>query len=690
MANPYNNPLDTSQDGGYSFLSRNRSSGLLPDIPQPTSHPRLSNITPLLNPPQAGNYSELYTTHHSYIRTGSGAADSDRNTMASEGTGSGIHQQSSHFPSFSRAFEMFISPAGDSTWPSLHRNNGLLVPSYLANSAYIQKLKEAHASKQAQREAQPQTVGSSRSPSSQASVPSVTSKPIAHLGITYDLIERTPMFEDNSSTSPLPTRWNRDDKQGGLEVMADGLEVKYTSPKPSAEREYEAHSIRADHPAPSEAGIYYFEITILSRKRDETTVCVGFAARSVALGRQPGWEKESYGYHGDDGQAYLGDSSGKHYGPPYTTHDTVGCGINFRTRTIFFTRNGVNLDTAAKDIKSDPRDRLYPIVGLKRNGEHVQTNFGQTPFIFDIDGMMKQEQLKVKQEIAGTSIAKLAGPKSNETELLQQLVLQFLQHDGYVETARAFAEEIQSEKRDLSLDANAPVEGINIKDDEDANRRQRIRKSILDGDVDKAFKYTQTYYPDVLNENQHVYFKLRCRKFIEMVRRSSSLNSHHKSISKKSNGHFVDDNLEMDLDEDGFSDQMDTQDRLDASAEDEASALLGQTISYGQELQAEFKDNASEEMKKTLNDVFALMAYPNPVEQTGLKHFFERKARAQVAEELNSAILRSLGRSSRSALETVYAQTSVLLDYLREIGGPGSFVTVQGVIDDIPKPSSSA
>lgn len=269
MANPYNNPLDTSQDGGYSFLSRNRSSGLLPDIPQPTSHPRLSNITPLLNPPQAGNYSELYTTHHSYIRTGSGAADSDRNTMASEGTGSGIHQQSSHFPSFSRAFEMFISPAGDSTWPSLHRNNGLLVPSYLANSAYIQKLKEAHASKQAQREAQPQTVGSSRSPSSQASVPSVTSKPIAHLGITYDLIERTPMFEDNSSTSPLPTRWNRDDKQGGLEVMADGLEVKYTSPKPSAEREYEAHSIRADHPAPSEAGIYYFEITILSRKRDE-------------------------------------------------------------------------------------------------------------------------------------------------------------------------------------------------------------------------------------------------------------------------------------------------------------------------------------------------------------------------------------------------------------------------------------
>jgi hypothetical protein len=52
-------------------------------------------------------------------------------------------------------------------------------------------------------------------------------------------------------------------------------------------------------------------------------------------------------------------------------------------------------------------------------------------------------------------------------------VLQFLQHDGYVETARAFAEEIHTEKTALSLDPNEEVEGINIKDDEDASKRQR-------------------------------------------------------------------------------------------------------------------------------------------------------------------------------------------------------------------------
>lgn len=53
-------------------------------------------------------------------------------------------------------------------------------------------------------------------------------------------------------------------------------------------------------------------------------------------------------------------------------------------------------------------------------------------------------------------------------------VLQFLQHDGYVETARAFAEEIHAEKEALNIDPNIPVEGININDDEDAHQRQGV------------------------------------------------------------------------------------------------------------------------------------------------------------------------------------------------------------------------
>lgn len=41
--------------------------------------------------------------------------------------------------------------------------------------------------------------------------------------------------------------------------------------------------------------------------------------------------------------------------------------------------------TAFREIKG----KLYPSVGLKKSGEHIRVNFGQTPFVFDIDGYMK-------------------------------------------------------------------------------------------------------------------------------------------------------------------------------------------------------------------------------------------------------------------------------------------------------------
>jgi Ran-binding protein 9/10 len=36
-------------------------------------------------------------------------------------------------------------------------------------------------------------------------------------------------------------------------------------------------------------------------------------------------------------------------------------------------------------------------------------------------------------------------------------------------------------------------------------------------------------------------------------------------------------------------------------------------------------------------------------------------------------------------LEKVYAQTTVLLEDLRQDGGPGAFVSLKEIIDDIPK-----
>jgi hypothetical protein len=144
------------------------------------------------------------------------------------------------------------------------------VPSYLKGSKYVQKLEEAHKAK---------LLSHKDGPSAQSSQPGSLSTSTSsinlhakiapsHRGMTYDLIEKAPPVEDEA-LPPLPARWNASDKSGGLEVLSDGQEVKFTGVKSASDRDLDACAIRADHPMPPQCGIYYFEVTIISRKREE-------------------------------------------------------------------------------------------------------------------------------------------------------------------------------------------------------------------------------------------------------------------------------------------------------------------------------------------------------------------------------------------------------------------------------------
>jgi len=298
------------------------------------------------------------------------------------------------------------------------------------------------------------------------------------------------------------------------------------------------------------------------------------------------------------------------------------------------------------------------------------------------------------------------GPTSKREKPSQGMVLQFLQHDGYIETARAFTDEIFAEKKNLSLSPNEEVRGTSIRDDEDAANRQSIRRAILEGDIDKALKLTNVYYPTVLKDNVTVYFKLRCRKFVEMVRRAAELNLRCQGISvkKSSNGHVAADEQEMELDDDEDAidddDDDDTDDATSTGSSSsmdwggtDANTILTQTILYGTELRTEFdggyqgaeKSLDDAFVKKTLDETFSLMAFENPLKVPEVSHLMDRRGRVVVAEELNSAILTSLGKSSRAALETMWVQTEALMERLRPNGHQGAFVSIQDIIDKIPK-----
>ena len=69
---------------------------------------------------------------------------------------------------------------------------------------------------------------------------------------------------------------------------------------------------------------------------------IGFSSPKASVERLPGWEQESWAYHGDDGKSFFGESQGqgRPYGPVFGAGDTVGCGVNFSAGSAFFTKNG--------------------------------------------------------------------------------------------------------------------------------------------------------------------------------------------------------------------------------------------------------------------------------------------------------------------------------------------------------------
>ncbi|KAG9724087.1 hypothetical protein KCU73_g13521, partial [Aureobasidium melanogenum] len=96
----------------------------------------------------------------------------------------------------------------------------------------------------------------------------------------------------------------------------------------------------------------------------------------------------------------------------------------------------------------------------------------------------------------------------------------------------------------------------------------------------------------------------------------------------------------------------------------------------GQELKAEFNDDPRPAVRKALDDTFALIAYQDARESV-VGGLMEGKGRVEIAEEVNSAILVSLGKPSSAALEKVVAQAEVLVDMLSSEGGAGAFVNVR-------------
>ncbi|KAL9234615.1 hypothetical protein vseg_009469 [Gypsophila vaccaria] len=303
------------------------------------------------------------------------------------------------------------------------------------------------------------------------------------------------------SMEPHPTELNTVNCSGKfIAVSPDKLTVQYTIVNLHY---HDVGVVQANHPAPVNCVAYYFETKVLNSGA-HGYIAIGFTPKDFQMCRQPGWDANSYGYHGDDGLLYYDGRSGEPFGPTFTTGDTVGAGINYASQELLFTKNGVIVGTVFKNVKC----QLFPSIGLHSKDEEVTVNFGKEPFLFDIKAYEAQERLKQQ-----TMIENITLPQNVNYDVIRSYLL----HYGYKDTLDVFDMANNNSVAPIAISqANGSVKQESMYS---LNHRMIIRQLIRSGKMDAVFDKLREWYPQLIQDDKSpVVFLLHCQKFIELVR----------------------------------------------------------------------------------------------------------------------------------------------------------------------------
>jgi len=192
-----------------------------------------------------------------------------------------------------------------------------------------------------------------------------------------------------------------------------------------------------------------------------------------------------------------------------------------------------------------------------------------------------------------------------------------------------------------------------------------------------------------------IFFKLRCRKFVELILETSEIKKKIKAFrgrddrSKDREKMWIDDEMNMDIDDDASSplpyrsssneslnnttssysapEGEDAGELEDLVAQYEAA--LNEAINYGQTLSKNHQSDPRPELQQLFKKTFGIVAWEDPLEAGGsIADIVGHNSRIALAHEVNQAILKSQGRPVQPALETVYRHTSTCVTQLGLLG----------------------
>ncbi|EIE19632.1 SPRY-domain-containing protein [Coccomyxa subellipsoidea C-169] len=325
--------------------------------------------------------------------------------------------------------------------------------------------------------------------------------------------------DDDEEEEPLASHFNTNNFGNFLDVEKDKLTVRYTG---QGAHNNDVGAIQGNRPVPRKRRVYYYEVTVLDAG-EKGLIGVGFADKNFKMGKQPGWEPHSYGYHGDDGKKFHQNGQGEEYGPQFTLGDVIGAGIHIQRQEIFFTKNGKHLGVAFRGLPQLP---LYPTAGLHSPGECIAVNFGASPFAFNLEAMLQEER---EQEEAASWVLHCACSISIPAGVTHRLVREYLLHYGYADTLRAFdtAAGTTEDAPQLGTSRRSPFRSWSERDAPAVATmapRQAIRQRMMAGDVEGVNALLMEHFPELVvskggkRPDLDVYFYVNCMQFIELIR----------------------------------------------------------------------------------------------------------------------------------------------------------------------------
>lgn len=197
--------------------------------------------------------------------------------------------------------------------------------------------------------------------------------------------------------------------------------------------------------------------------------------------------------------------------PKYTKGDTIGFGIDFVKGKTFGTKNGVLIGESSLLAMINNDNIQYVTINLGIYSE-VDVNLGGSCFQFDILNYVRDKKIDVMNKVNSEPFIPFSIPDGeivkddlSISHFVDKLVLGYLKHRGYVETALELSKELQEDN-----DNNWNWQEI-------SNFKKTLKALLIKDQIDEIMNLITIKFPNFWLTYERIEFKLLCFKYIKLI-----------------------------------------------------------------------------------------------------------------------------------------------------------------------------